>query len=62
MSDFQLTQTIKNIKDIQVIFQQSKGKIGDNTTKTNWETLFKNAQKHQIINQNFMASIGMTPK
>ena len=50
MSDFQLAETTKNIKDIQVIFQQSKGKIGDNTTKANWDTLFKHAQKHQIIN------------
>lgn len=50
MNDFQLVQTIKNIKDIQVIFQQSKGKIGDQTTKANWETLFANAQKLQAVN------------
>ena len=50
MNDLQLVETIKNIKDIQVIFQQSKGKIGDETTKGNWETLFANAQKHQVLN------------
>ena len=49
-NDFQLVETVKRIKDIQVIFQQSKGKIGDNTTKANWDTLFATAQKHQIIN------------
>ena len=48
--DFQLVKSIKNIQDIQVIFQQSKGKIGDNTTKANWDSLFVKAQKHQIIN------------
>jgi AraC family transcriptional regulator len=50
MKDLQLVQTIKNIKDIQVIFQQSKGKIGDKTTKANWETLFTDAQKLQVLN------------
>lgn len=50
VNHFQLVETIKNIKDIHVIFQQSKGKIGDETTRTNWETLFTKAQKHQIIN------------
>ena len=50
MSDFQLAETVKNIKDIQVIFQQSKGKIGDHTTKANWENLYENAQKRQMIN------------
>jgi len=49
--NFQLVESIKTIKDIQVIFQQSKGKIGDKTTKANWETLFANAQKHQILNK-----------
>lgn len=49
-SNFQLVETVKNIKDIHVIFQQSKGKIGDNTTEANWGSLFANAQKHQIIN------------
>ena len=48
---FQLVENIKTIKDIQVIFQQSKGKIGDSTTKANWDTLFAAAQKHQIINR-----------
>ncbi len=47
---FQLVESVKNIKDIQVIFQQSKGKIGDITTKANWDTLFGAAQKHQMIN------------
>lgn len=50
VNDFQFVETIKNINDIQVIFQQSKGKIGDNTTKANWETLFANAQRFQVIN------------
>ncbi len=49
-SDFQLVETVKNIKDIHVIFQQSKGKIGDGTTKANWDSLFAVAQKHQMIN------------
>ena len=47
--DFQLVETVKTIKDFQVIFQQSKGKIGDRTTKANWETLFTKAQKQQLI-------------
>jgi len=50
-NDFQLVETVKYIKDIQVIFQQSKGKTGDHTTKANWGTLFANAQKHQMINR-----------
>jgi len=50
-NDFQLVETVKSIKDIQVVFQQSKGKIGDHTTTVNWETFFANAQKHQIINR-----------
>jgi len=50
INNFQLVETIKTIEDIQVIFQQSKGKIGDNTTKTNWETLFAKAQKLQVLN------------
>ena len=49
--NFQLVESVKNIKDIPVIFQQSKGKIGDNTTKQNWDTLFAKAQNHQIINR-----------
>ena len=49
-SDFQLVETVKIIKDIHVIFQQSKGKIGDHTTKANWDSLFSAAQKHQMIN------------
>ncbi len=32
-------------------FQQSKGKIGDSTTKTNWQTLFAEAQKQQVLNR-----------
>lgn len=47
---FKLVETVKRINDIKVIFQQSKGKIGDDTTKANWKTLFATAQKHQIIN------------
>jgi len=50
INNFQLVETTKTIKDIQVIFQQSKGKIGDNTTKANWETLFAKAQKLQVLN------------
>ena len=50
-NDFQLVETVKNINDIQVVFQQSKGKIGDSTTKANWDALFAAAQKHQIINR-----------
>ncbi len=50
-NDFQLVETVKTINDIQVIFQQSKGTIGDHTTKANWETLFTKAQKHQLINR-----------
>jgi len=49
-NDFQLVETVKNIKDIHVIFQQSKGKIGDKTTKVNWDTFFTSAEKHQMIN------------
>ena len=52
MSDFHLVETIKNINDIQVIFQQSKGTIGDETTKTNWETLFTKAQSLQVLTSN----------
>ena len=48
--NFQLVETVKRINDIRVIFQQSKGKIGDNTTKENWEALFSSAQKFQMIN------------
>ena len=50
MSEFQLVETVKIIKDIPVIFQQSKGKVGDDTTKANWDSLFAKAQKHQLIN------------
>ncbi len=50
MNEFQLVESIKNIDDIHVIFQQSKGKTGDHTTRINWETLFTKAQKHQILN------------
>lgn len=50
MEDFQLVQTIKTIKNFEVIFQQSKGKIGDKTTAENWDSLFTNAIKHQVIN------------
>jgi len=50
-NDFQLVETVKNIQDIQVIFQQSKGKIGDNTTNANWESLYTAAQKHQVLNR-----------
>ena len=49
-SDFQLVETVKNIKDIHVIFQQSKGKVGDSSTKKNWDTFFTYAQKHKMIN------------
>ncbi len=49
-NDFQLVETVKSMYDIQVIFQQSKGKIGDSSTKANWESLFTAAQKHKIIN------------
>ncbi len=48
---FQLVETVKRIRDIPVIYQQSKGKIGDSTTKANWDTLFATAQKHQMINR-----------
>ncbi len=49
MSEFQLVKTIKNINDIEVVFQQSRGTIGDEETKRNWETLFSNAQAQQIL-------------
>ena len=49
-NDFHLEESIKNIQDIQVIFQQSKGTIGDSTTQSNWDSLFAAAQEHQIIN------------
>jgi len=49
MRDFQLVETIKNIKEIPVIFQQSKGLIGNETTKENWRTLFMHAQLHQVL-------------
>ena len=52
MSEFHLVETIKNINDIQVIFQQSKGTIGDETTKTNWDTLFTKAQSLQVLTPN----------
>jgi len=47
---YQLVESIKNIKDISVVFQQSKGKIGDITTQNNWETIFNKAVKHQLLN------------
>lgn len=49
-NSFQLIETIKTINDIQIIFQQSKDKIGGKTTKANWEILFAKAQKHQMLN------------
>ena len=49
MSNFQLVKSIKNIKDIPVIFQQSKGSIGDETTKKNWDTLFYRAQIQKVL-------------
>lgn len=50
VNNFELVETVKKINDIHVIFQQSKGKTGDKTTAKNWETLFVNAQDHQLIN------------
>jgi len=50
MQDFQLVKTIKSIQDFQVVFQQSKGNIGDESTKANWDTLFTMAKSQQIIN------------
>ena len=38
------------LNDILVVFQQSKGKIGDKTTAENWEGLFAKAQEHNILN------------
>lgn len=49
-NDFWLQGTVKKLADIQVIFQQSKGKTGDSTTAANWASLFGRAQQHQIIN------------
>jgi len=49
INDFQLVKTIKNIKEIPVIFQQSKGAIGNESTKENWKTLFAHAQLHQVL-------------
>ena len=49
MSDFQLLKTIKNIQDIPVIFQQSKGTIGKEATEENWGTLFTRAQSLQML-------------
>jgi AraC family transcriptional regulator len=50
MKKFQLVETVKQIQDILVVFQQSKGNIGDHATKANWESLFAKAQKFEILN------------
>lgn len=47
---YQLVESIKKIDDIQVIFQQSKGKTGDSSTAKNWESLYAKAQKHDLLN------------
>ena len=49
-NDIQLVNSIKKINDIEVIFQQSKGKTGDETTVENWETLFSKAQDYNVLN------------
>lgn len=47
-NEFQLLESIKTLKDFQVIFQQCKTE--NQPIKENWNTLFTSAQKHQIIN------------
>lgn len=49
-NDFQLVESIKRISDIPVIFQQSKGEIGESTTTENWNSLFSKAQSHHLLN------------
>lgn len=49
LCDFQLIETVKHIMDIPVIFQQSKGSIGDESTKKNWDSIFTLAQLSQVI-------------
>ena len=51
MNDFQLVKSIKTIKDIPVIFQQSKGSIGNKVTQENWNTLFAQAQRLQVLSR-----------
>ncbi len=49
MSEFPLVKTIKTIQAIEVIFQQSKGTIGDKATQENWESLFTRAQQNKVL-------------
>lgn len=50
MHDFQLIESIKKLNDIQVIYQQSRGKTGDHTTNQNWNELYEKALAHNILN------------
>ena len=49
--NFQLVESVKYIKDINVVFQQSKGKVGDKSTNANWDSFFAKALNHQLINR-----------
>ena len=48
--NFSLLKSAKSLTDIQVVFQQSKGKTGDDSTKENWNSLYTKASKHELIN------------